>query len=70
VIEVARSGLTLGDFFAIWGRRLRRYPRAYVGGRRWTGPAAAIPLHRHDEIVLEAGPYIPPHAGFLFRKGL
>ena len=70
VIEVARSGVTLGDFFAVWGQRLRRYPRAYVSGRRWTGPAAAIPLRRHTEIVLQTGPYIPPHASFLFRKGL
>lgn len=70
VIEVSRPGLTLGDLFAVWGQRLGRYRRAYVGGRRRPGPLAAIPLRRHAEIVLETGPFVAPHAGFLFRKGL
>jgi hypothetical protein len=70
VIEVDRRGLTLADFFALWGRRLGRYTRGYVAGRRWPGPLGRIPLRRHAEIVLEVGPYVPPHRSFLFRKGL
>ena len=70
VIEVSRPGLTLGAFFAIWGQRLDRYRRGYVGGRRWRGKLAAIPLRRHAEIVLEVGPFIRPHTTFLFRKGI
>ena len=70
VIEVSRPGLTLGDFFAIWGQRLDRYRWGYVGGRRWRGQLAAIPLRRHAEIVLEVGPFIRPHTTFLFRKGI
>jgi hypothetical protein len=70
VIEVSRPGLHLADFFAIWGQKLGRYRRAYVGGRRWAGPLGAIPLRRHAEIVLEVGRFVPPHETFLFRKGL
>jgi hypothetical protein len=68
----ARS--TVGDVFAAWGRPLRPNAmagfrgavRAWVGGRRWTGPVAAIPLRRHAEIVLEVGPYVPPHRRYRF----
>ena len=83
VIEVREgSELTLADFFSVWGqplgeRRLAgfRAPpgqrvRAYVGGSRWHGPVSGIPLGRHAEIVLELGPYIPPHSTFLFTRGL
>jgi len=45
--------------------------RAYVDGRRWTRTApAAIPLTRHAEIVLELGPYVPPHRSFTFPPGI
>jgi hypothetical protein len=70
VIELSRPGLRLADLFAIWGQKLGRFRRAYVGGRRWPGPLAEIPLRRHAEIVLEVGPFVPPHTSFLFRKGL
>jgi hypothetical protein len=83
VIEVARdSRHTLGDFFAVWGkalspRRLLGFPtdaerpvRAYVDGRRYQGSPSSIVLRRHAEIVLELGPYVPPHAEFRFRSGL
>jgi hypothetical protein len=73
----ASRRLTLGDFFAVWGRRLARdrllsfngRVRAYVAASRWRGSAQAIPLTRHAQIVLEVGPYIPPHARFLFGPG-
>lgn len=69
--------LRLGEFFAVWGRRLSSTHlltfsgrvRAYVGGRRWRRDVRSIPLRRHAEIVLESGPYIAPHSAFLFRPG-
>jgi hypothetical protein len=83
VIEVQRdAGVTLGDFFDIWGQplsatRLAGFSttgsapvRAYVTGRRWRGPLRSIRLRRHAQIVLELGPFIPPHRAFLFRPGL
>jgi len=64
----------------VWGRplsatRLASFATsspilAFVDGRRWHGDPRAIPLRPHAEIVLELGGYIPPHASFLFRKGL
>ncbi len=62
--------------FRIWGqplgmRRLASFRsgspvRAYVGGRRVEGPVGAIRLTPHAQIVLELGPYVPPHPSFLF----
>jgi hypothetical protein len=77
VVRVARGArLRLADVFAIWGQRLGSRAlasfrsssplRAYVGGRRVSGPASAIPLTPHAEIVLELGGYVPPHRFFLF----
>ena len=81
-VVLVRPGarLTVGDVFGAWGRPLRtsrmlsfRTPgrvRAYVDGRRWTRTApAAIPLTPHAEIVLELGPYVPPHRSFAFPPG-
>jgi hypothetical protein len=83
VIEIVKgTKLTLGTFFDLWGqplgpRRLAGFSargdqrvRAYVGGSRWNGPVRAIPLRRHAQIVLELGPYIPPHESYLFGMGL
>ena len=82
VIELASTRLTLGDFFAVWGRSLSakrllgfgaapgEQVRAYVNGSRRPGNARSIPLRRHDEIVLELDGYIPPHASYRFPKGL
>ena len=69
--------LTVGAFFRIWGQplepdRLLSFAgrvRAYVGGKRRRGPVRSIPLRRHAEIVLEVGPYVPPHDRFLFGPG-
>jgi hypothetical protein len=74
------SRVTVGGLFAAWGRSLGprrilsfRSPgrvRAYVDGRPWTRTAPAdIPLTRHAEIVLELGPYVPPHRSFTFPQG-
>jgi hypothetical protein len=73
--------LSVGDLFRSWGQSLKaremagfRVPagsgvRAYVNGRRWTRPVARIPLVRHAEIVLEIGPYVPPHSTYSFPPG-
>ncbi len=71
------SRLTLGDLFAVWGQplsvsRLASFSgpvTAFVGGRRWRGAAASIPLSRHAEIVLELGGFVPPHPAYLFPPG-
>ncbi|HUR07878.1 MAG TPA: hypothetical protein VM347_35415 [Nonomuraea sp.] len=65
---------TVGDVFALWGQRLgavqaagfRGRVRTYVNGRRVRLPAARIPLGRHDQIVMQVGPYVPPHARYVF----
>jgi hypothetical protein len=70
--------LDLGDLFGSWGRPLsarrmlsfRGPVRAWVGGRRWHGAAGAIPLRRHSEIVVEVGPFVPPHRFFRFPPGI
>ncbi len=79
-VVLVRPGarLTVGDVFARLGSAAGRTPaavvprarvRAYVDGRRWTRTAPAeIPLTRHAEIVLELGPYVPPHRSFAFPR--
>jgi hypothetical protein len=77
-IAVTRT-LYLGDLFRVWGQPLNSHRlcgfrsaapvRAYVDGRRWPGAVAAIPLRRHDEIVVEIGPYVRPHARYVFPAG-
>jgi len=81
VVEV-RGRQTLGAFFRVWGQPLAatrlvgfhtarsRPVRAYVAGRRWSGPIARIPLTRHSNIVVELGRYIRPKKTFLFPLGL
>lgn len=76
------SRLSLGDLFRAWGQRLSRRrlvsftasPGArvavYVNGRRWAGLPGRVPLTRHDEIVLEVGPYVPPHTSYTFPPGI
>jgi hypothetical protein len=65
---------TVGDVFALWGQPLgprraasfRGRVRAYVNGERVRGAVARIPLRRHDQIVLQVGPYVLPHAAYTF----
>jgi hypothetical protein len=79
VVEVASAQpLLLGDLFRIWGqplspRRLAGFRTsarvlAFVNGRRFAGDPRTIALRRHDEIVLEIGGYVPPHASYLFPR--
>jgi hypothetical protein len=83
-LVLVRAGrrLTVGDLFRSWGQplsadRLASFPAppashvsVFVAGRRWTGSPAAVPLSRHAEIVLEVGPYVPPHASYTFPPGI
>lgn len=72
-------GLLVADLFRAWGqplttRRLatfiaRHGVRVYVDGHRRPGPPGRLALRRHAEIVLEAGPYVPPHSSYTFPPG-
>jgi hypothetical protein len=73
--------LHLADVFRAWGqalslRRLASFTAApgervlvFVNGLRWTGAPGSVPLSRHDEIVLEVGPHVPPHSTYTFPPG-
>jgi hypothetical protein len=64
----------LGQFFRVWGRRLLPAGllsfggevRLYVNGVRRRGDPRMLVLRDRDEIVLEVGPYIPPHRAYRF----
>jgi hypothetical protein len=64
----------LGDLFAVWGRRLtpsrlltfRGLVRVYRNGSRWFGDPRRLPLRDGDQLVLQVGGYVPPHARYLF----
>jgi hypothetical protein len=76
--------LTVADLFRSWGQALNTHRiasfsspgsspgdavRVFVDGKSWPGPAAGVPLRRHAEIVLEIGPYVPPHPSYTFPPG-
>lgn len=75
------AGLTLGTLFRSWGQplsptRLTSFSApagsrvaVFVNGKRWPGAPASVPLTRHAEIVLEVGPYVPPHPSYAFPAG-
>jgi hypothetical protein len=75
------SRLSLSDVFVAWGeplsrRRVGAFTAAkgreivvFVGGRRLRGEPGSVPLVRHAEIVVEAGPYVPPHSSYTFPAG-
>lgn len=75
------SKLSLSDLFRAWGEPLSRrrmdafaVPKhreiaVFMGGRRWHGEPGGVPLVRHAEIVIEAGPYVPPHSSYAFPPG-
>ena len=78
VVDVARRGRwTLGDLCAGWGRRLSPSRllsftgrvSVYVGGRKRTGDPRLLRLAEHDQIVIQVGGYVAPHASYLFPKG-
>ena len=73
--------LTMAQLFRSWGQplsadQLASFPAApgsrvvvFVNGRRWLRAPQLVPLVRHDEIVLEVGPYVPPHSSYAFPPG-
>jgi hypothetical protein len=79
-VVLVRPGarLTLGDVFGSWGQplgphRLASFAgavRVYIGGRRTGVDPRRVPLTRHAEIVLEVGPYVPPHKSYRFPSGI
>ena len=68
---------TVADVFAAWGRPLTARGaagfagrvRAWVDGRPRRGRVGATPLKRHAEIVVEVGPFVPPHRRYEFPAG-
>lgn len=72
------SHLLISALFRAWGqplteRRVASFPApsgtrvaVFVDGRAWRGAPGSVPLSRHAEIVLEVGPYVPPHASYTF----
>jgi hypothetical protein len=82
-VVLVRPGarLELGDLFKAWGQplstsRLLSFTapggtqiRVFVDGRPWRGAPGRVPMRPHDEIVLEVGPYVPPHATYTFPPG-
>ncbi|MGH3610674.1 MAG: hypothetical protein ACRDRD_21680 [Pseudonocardiaceae bacterium] len=76
-----RARLTLGDVFRAWGEPLSRRRaasfrapagdpvRVFVAGRPRRGPPDGVRLAAHDEIVIEVGPRVPPHASYVFPPG-
>ncbi len=81
VLVAPGARLMLADLFRSWGqplssRRVASFSappggqvRVFVDGRRRRGSAAAVPLRPHSEIVLEVGPYVPPHSSYTFPPG-
>jgi len=73
------SRLFLSDLFRSWGQPLSRCRVAsfvpggpivvFVDGRRWSGAPGSVPMSRHAEIVVEAGPFVPPHSSYAFPPG-
>jgi hypothetical protein len=76
-VEAPAGRFMLGNVFHIWGQPLgasvvgdRHGPVfAYVGGRRWKGDPATIPLGAHADIVLEVGRTVPLPVRFAFPPG-
>jgi hypothetical protein len=83
-VVLVRRGtrLHLSDLFRAWGQRLSsrslaafsapagRGVRVFVDGRPWRGRPGDVPLVAHSEIVLEVGPYVPPHSRYTFPPGV
>src|SRR5437762_1831743 len=64
----------LGDLFSVWGmplggRQLLSFHgdvSLFRNGLRVRGDPRAVRLRAGDELVLETGPYVPPHRSFVF----
>ncbi len=79
VLSRPGASLTLADLFRSWGQPLSTHRiasfaattgvRVYVDGQRVRGAPGGVRLRRHAEIVVEAGPYVPPHRAYRFPPG-
>jgi hypothetical protein len=81
VLVRAGSRPLLSQLFRSWGeplstRRLGPFSATgghpvtvFIDGRRWGGSPGNVRLARHSEIVLEVGPYVPPHSFYAFPPG-
>ena len=75
VVRFARRS-TLGALFAVWGRPLdprrllsfRGPVRVYRNGLRLRLDPRALVLRDRDQIVLQVGPFVPPHATYRFPR--
>jgi hypothetical protein len=75
------SLLSLAGLFHSWGQPLSETRLAgfmaqpgqrvttFIDGRRWTGQPGQVRLVRHAEIVVEVGPFVPPHRSYTFPPG-
>jgi hypothetical protein len=72
--------LSLAAVFRAWGQPLSRRRlasfraspagvRVFVDGHRYWGPPGKVALTNHAEIVLQVGPYVPPHRRYTFPPG-
>lgn len=71
----AAASVTLGTVFRAWGQPLTAtqvasftggHALTFVDGRPWHGDPSALPLTSGAEIVVEIGPYVPPHHRYTF----
>lgn len=72
--------LSISDLFRAWGQPLSpsriasftapagTHVSAFLDGRLWPGAPGKMPLTPRAEIVLEVGPYVPPHASYTFPR--
>ena len=73
VVRLA-GATTLRDLFRVWGRSLRPERllsfhgrvRLYRNAVRVAGDPRRLVLRDRDELVLEVGPYVPPHRSYRF----
>lgn len=78
VLMSSERTYTLGALFAEWGQALSRsavagfrasehgHVSVFINGAGWHGDPADAPLAPHSQITIEVGPFIPPHAHYMF----
>jgi hypothetical protein len=77
VLVAPGTRLTVSALFRSWGQPLSAdrlasfhgHVRVYVDGRPRAERAGGVRLRPHAEIVLEVGPYVPPHRAYHFPPG-